>query len=78
MDPTACLKRLLDALEMDNLDEAVEAQEDLSRWLRGGGFCPPQVERQPLLDLLEVVRQYDWPTTHYLAPYFHQRLEVTA
>lgn len=40
MDPTACLARILRALESDDRAEACEALEDLATWLKRGGFMP--------------------------------------
>lgn len=40
MDPTACLRELLDALADEDRDTAVERAEDLRNWLNGGGFLP--------------------------------------
>lgn len=37
MDPNACLERIADA---DTRQEQREACEDLSTWLKGGGFEP--------------------------------------
>jgi hypothetical protein len=44
MDPTAALQRFLDACLDDDRDEALEALDDLSGWIRRGGFLP-QIER---------------------------------
>lgn len=38
MDPDACLRRVLAALEDGDLPEAEEAWEDYQQWLRSGGF----------------------------------------
>jgi len=40
MDPTACYKRMVDAMHDKDLIEAREAAMDLERWLRCGGFYP--------------------------------------
>ncbi len=42
MDPNACFKRLTDALEDQDWDEAFSAIEDLWQWMWGGGF-PPKI-----------------------------------
>lgn len=40
MDPNACLRRFLDALNERDHREAREAHNDLLIWLRRGGFEP--------------------------------------
>lgn len=40
MDPTACLKRLLDALSAGDRVEAENAAADLLNWITKGGFPP--------------------------------------
>lgn len=41
MDPNACLARFIKAVSEDaNSLEAVEAHENLSQWLKSGGFNP--------------------------------------
>lgn len=40
MDPDACWKRALEAIEASDLDEAIAALEDLCTWLGKGGFHP--------------------------------------
>jgi len=42
MDPNACLERLLDAVETNDSEEAVEAARDLLGWMARGG-APPTV-----------------------------------
>jgi hypothetical protein len=44
LDPNACLKRFLDALEDADASEAYEAHLDLSVWLDRGGFEPADRE----------------------------------
>lgn len=46
MDPTACLRRFLDALNDGDDDEARQAYEDLTSWLAGGGFPPNWTDEQ--------------------------------
>jgi hypothetical protein len=40
MDPTACWKRILDAIEGNDKDEQIDACEDLAEWLSNKGFAP--------------------------------------
>ena len=40
MDPNACLRRLLDAQDEGDYEEAGEAAADLEEWLLRGGFVP--------------------------------------
>ena len=40
MDPDACLRRLSEALEDGDLEEAKHAAQDLRDWLDKGGFAP--------------------------------------
>ena len=40
MDPNAALRLLLWALADGDRDEAIDAAEALSEWLRKGGFMP--------------------------------------
>jgi hypothetical protein len=38
MDPDACLRELLDALNDDDRDTAIERCHNLAEWLASGGF----------------------------------------
>lgn len=40
MNPTACLKRMLLARDEKDWQEVVDASDDLSRWILGGGHNP--------------------------------------
>lgn len=40
MDPNTCLGLLVDALEMNDREDAREHATNLAKWLRGGGFMP--------------------------------------
>ena len=40
MDPNACFRLILDALESHDQDEVREHADDLRNWLRRGGFMP--------------------------------------
>lgn len=40
MDPTACLKRFLEACEDRDREEAADALEDLHNWIVRGGHLP--------------------------------------
>ena len=40
MDPTACLRRIIEASRGNDRAEYVSACEDLAGWLRRGGFKP--------------------------------------
>jgi hypothetical protein len=40
MDPTACWKRIVDAIESQDRDETVDACEDLAKWLQRKGVMP--------------------------------------
>lgn len=40
MDPTATLKRFMEACEDDDRDTAHEALSDLREWIGKGGFLP--------------------------------------
>ena len=40
MDPTACLRRIIEASRGNDRAEYVAACEDLAGWLRRGGFKP--------------------------------------
>lgn len=46
MDPNATLKRLSDALDIDELFDAHDAVSDLENWIAGGGF-PPDWDAYP-------------------------------
>ncbi len=48
MDPTACLRRFLDACEENDREEASDALGDLSNWIRNGGFLPLVEQRTGL------------------------------
>lgn len=50
MDPTACLRRIMEALDAGIGDEVREAGGDLLGWLRGGGF-PPEASRDQWIGL---------------------------
>jgi hypothetical protein len=50
MYPNACARRILDAIEVDDVEEAEEALLDLQEWLAKGGF-PPHA------DLLRMVNE---------------------
>lgn len=39
MDPSACLRRIIDA-SLNDRDEYIEACDELGTWLRAGGFKP--------------------------------------
>jgi len=51
VDPDACLRRLIDAIQDGDYEDAGEAAEDLRDWLTMGGFIPT-LDRQVLCDLL--------------------------
>jgi len=57
MDPTACLLDLLNALEDEDRDTAIEKCNDLAGWLAGGGFFPDAGEVAD--EFLEIVEQDD-------------------
>ena len=40
MDPTACLRRILEAYDDQDFGEMADACEDLQGWLWKGGFAP--------------------------------------
>lgn len=40
MDPTACLREMLEAWADGEPEEAMDRLDDLRGWLRGGGFSP--------------------------------------
>jgi hypothetical protein len=40
MDPDACLRRIVEACQEGDRDEALSAIEDLRLWIRRGGFLP--------------------------------------
>lgn len=40
MDPQATFQRLMDAIALEDNDEAQQAFEDLHYWLNHGGFAP--------------------------------------
>jgi hypothetical protein len=40
MDPTACWRRVCDALRDGDIEEAIEALHDLDDWRERGGFWP--------------------------------------
>ena len=40
MDPDATLRRMVRAMADDNKDEALDAMDDLRKWLMSGGFLP--------------------------------------
>lgn len=40
MDPTACWRRWLAAVEAGDDEEARDAWRDLTRWMRADGFAP--------------------------------------
>lgn len=44
MDPTAALRRILEACLDDDRDEVLDAMQDLAGWIEKGGFLP-QIER---------------------------------
>ena len=44
MDPTACLNRMLGALQEGDHAEAYQAAQDLLAWIGGGGFPPRRVD----------------------------------
>jgi hypothetical protein len=46
MDPTACLARIIDAIEDEDEDEVQYACEDLHTWLDKGGFPPEGYSRE--------------------------------
>ena len=48
MDPTACYREMLAALDDGDIDAAREHAENLKRWLDRGGFCP---EGQNIVDV---------------------------
>jgi hypothetical protein len=50
MDPNACCRRILDAAEVEDFEEAYEALQDLQEWLAKGGF-------KPKADLLRMVNE---------------------
>jgi len=60
MDPTACLKRFLDASADQDRDEAMEALAELGDWLNMGGFLP------------QVTKLSDLPTTYQLKSHLDQ------
>lgn len=48
MDPDACWRLMLQALNDDDVVAAAAAAIDLETWLRGGGFYPAQIDRMGL------------------------------
>lgn len=42
MDPNSCIKRIIKAIDSDDLYEADCALEDLTDWLAMGGFSPKE------------------------------------
>jgi hypothetical protein len=54
MDPQACWQRIFDAFEEQNQDEALDACEDLAKWIRKGGTMPT-IQRYELEFLLQAV-----------------------
>jgi hypothetical protein len=40
MDPNACLRRIISAIDANDTEEFQEAMADLYSWLRAGGFPP--------------------------------------
>ena len=56
MDPTACVKRLLDAWKDDEFDEVCYACVDLASWLDGGG-CVPTMTSDMWKDVLAIIME---------------------
>ena len=46
MDHTACLNRIIDAIEDEDEDEVKYACQDLRTWLDHGGFPPDGYSRE--------------------------------
>lgn len=44
MDPIACWKRLINALADGDVNESIDAAEDLATWVGKGGDVPPVVQ----------------------------------
>lgn len=51
MDPDACVERIVNAINDSDLEEALEAVNDLENWIRRGGFPPSHESAQQLRDL---------------------------
>ena len=63
MDPKACWRRLLDALDAGDETEAAEASGDLAEWTRKGGFTPEgcPLSKKAILHLAEMLSHaVDW------------------
>jgi hypothetical protein len=45
MDPNACIDRIINAIEDADIEEAIDAIDDLTRWLNRGGFAPTNADR---------------------------------
>lgn len=43
MAPTACFKRMFEAIDACDWDEAGAAADDLGEWVKKGGFLPDQL-----------------------------------
>ena len=56
MDPTACLARIIDAIEDEDEDEVKYACEDLRTWLDKGGFPPEGYSRESAYRFLHSIR----------------------
>lgn len=61
MDPNACWKRFVDAVQDGDADEAENAAADMAAWLRKGGFVParlnallPNVRREKLVEMFSL------------------------
>jgi hypothetical protein len=52
MDPSACFEMLRDAMEYGDDTVAANAAEDLTDWIKRGGFVPDEVTLLALLDLI--------------------------
>lgn len=55
MDPQECFKRIMSAIECDDLPEAFAGCRDLQRWLENGGFPPAGVSLQLVRQLGQMV-----------------------
>lgn len=52
MDPDACLRRIEDAIQDDDYEEATTACLDLLHWISKGGFLPPNMSAR--LDAIQL------------------------
>jgi hypothetical protein len=52
MDPTACYRETIEAIEADDMETADERAHDLNDWLRKGGFWPEGYTRDEVREML--------------------------